>query len=393
MIPRAKLEDINETDIKRLVADEVREGRTLDFKETLDLSRDGRQALVEDVCAFANTVGGDLVFGLTAPDGTAGEIRPVVVDNLDDELLKLTNFLRDATEPRVSAALLHRAVPLATGGHVVVLRVAASPNAPHRVIRSGQFYMRNSVGKEPMDIHAIRTAFGHAAGLGERARAFRDSRLAALRERRAQIPVPPGPLLAVHLIPVQSLTRPDQYAIEALAAAAAHLENADPAGHELRWPRPNLEGVICFSENDEHMQHSAFAQVFRDGCIELVGMPETFSFIPHQVVLYPTAYERHLVRAGLPAAIAALNALEVTAPIYLSVSLLNVRNLHVEAGAGQPEGYFPQLPSHVADIVSPLVYVEDLSRPAQEILSPALDSLWNAVGFSHSQTDFDKNGQ
>ncbi|MFM0068421.1 hypothetical protein [Paraburkholderia aspalathi] len=34
-----------------------------------------------------------------------------------------------------------------------------SPNAPHRVLRNNQFYLRNSVGKETMDIHAIRTAF------------------------------------------------------------------------------------------------------------------------------------------------------------------------------------------------------------------------------------------
>ncbi|WP_369008110.1 ATP-binding protein [Trinickia symbiotica] len=54
--------------------DEFRESHTLDFKDRLDLSKDGKQALAEDVCAFANTVGGDLVFGHSAPDGVAGEI-------------------------------------------------------------------------------------------------------------------------------------------------------------------------------------------------------------------------------------------------------------------------------------------------------------------------------
>jgi predicted HTH transcriptional regulator len=115
MIPRANLEAIDEAVIQQLIGDEVRESRTLDFKDRHDLSRDGKQALAEDVCAFANTVGGDLVFGLTAPDGTAGEIRPVQIENLDDELQRLTNFLRDATEPRVTTALLSRAVPLAGG--------------------------------------------------------------------------------------------------------------------------------------------------------------------------------------------------------------------------------------------------------------------------------------
>jgi len=142
MIPHARLEDIDEAVIRQLIDVEFRESRTLDFKEQLDLTRDGRQALADDVCAFANTVGGDLLFGLAAPGGIATAIQPVVVADLDAELLQLTNYLRDAIEPRVTTALLSHAVPLAGGGHVVVLRVSPSPNAPHRVIRTGRFYRK-----------------------------------------------------------------------------------------------------------------------------------------------------------------------------------------------------------------------------------------------------------
>lgn len=155
MIPRSRIDDIDDAVIRELIDSEFRESRTLDFKEQLDLSRDGRQALAEDVCACANTVGGDLVFGMRETAGVASAPVPVVIADLDEELRKLTNFLRDATEPRVTTALLTRIVPI-DGGHVVVLRVAGSPSAPHRVLRNGQFYLRNSVGKEPMDIHAIR---------------------------------------------------------------------------------------------------------------------------------------------------------------------------------------------------------------------------------------------
>jgi hypothetical protein len=107
MIPRARLDDINEAVIRQLIDSECRESRTLDYKEQLDLSKDGRHALAEDVCAFANTVGGDLVFGMAVAtfDGdsaVASGIRPIVVDDLDAELLKLTSFLRDAVEPRVT---------------------------------------------------------------------------------------------------------------------------------------------------------------------------------------------------------------------------------------------------------------------------------------------------
>ncbi len=103
MIPQARIEAIDETVIRQLLG-VAREGRTLDFKEALDLSDAGRRALAEDVCAFANTVGGDFVFGIREQGGVADEIVPVKLENSDAALLQLTNALRDLVEPRVTTA-------------------------------------------------------------------------------------------------------------------------------------------------------------------------------------------------------------------------------------------------------------------------------------------------
>ena len=389
MIPRAKLDDIDEAVIQQLIDDEVRESRTLDFKAQLDLTREGKQALAEDVCAFANTVGGDLVFGLTAPEGTADEIQPVVVENLDEELMRLTSFLRDATEPRVTTALLSHTVPLAAGGHIVVLRVYPSPNAPHRVIRNGQFYLRNSVSKEPMDIHAIRTAFAHAEGLAERVRQFRDARLAALRERRAQVPVPPGPLLAVHLIPVLSLTRHEQHTVEDLKAAGTRLARAMPNDYGLSAPVTNVEGVICTSNRDAQRQHFAFAQLFRDGCIELAGALTADQRGDPNPIIEPAVYERALVHHDLPAAIDALARLGIPAPAYLSLSVINAHDVRVGIGARMFPGDIPTVPAHLNTLVSPLVYVDDFGVSPVDLARSVIDVVWNAVGIDHSRTNFE----
>jgi hypothetical protein len=200
----------------------------------------------------------------------ARAVRPIVVDDRDAELLKLTSFLRDAVEPRVTTALLSHAVPMAGGGHVVVVRIS-SPNAPHRVVRNGQFYVRNSVGKEQMDIHAIRSAFAFADGLAERAVAFRDGRLSHLGEGRPTRPVTGGPQFVCHVVPVSSLTRRGAYPVSKLKAAAAFLQASTPAGYSLQRAEVNYEGVICASKPVQLRQHVACAQLFRDGFIELVG--------------------------------------------------------------------------------------------------------------------------
>jgi hypothetical protein len=395
MIPRAKLDDIDEAVIQQLIDDEFRESRTLDFKEQLDLSDDGKKKLAEDVCAFANTVGGDLVFGLTAPDGTAGELRPVVVANLDEQLLRLTNFLRDALEPRISGSLSHHAVTLADGrGHVVVLRVGASPSAPHRVKRTNQFYLRHSGGKETMDIHAIRTAFAHAEGLTERARAFRDGRQAALRTGRRPVSMVPGPMLAVHLIPILSLTRPDQYTIEELKAAATHLQRARPTGYDLRPPATNLDGVVCASHIREssHLYY-AYAQLFRDGCVEILSAFTVDQPGDEGPIIFPPNYERPLIQQDLPAAFATLAKLGIPAPLYLSVSWLGVGGLRIAPRARMRPDSMHKLPAHVDEIDSPLVYVEDLGVAPATIAGEAIDVLWNAIGIDHSRTDFAERDQ
>ncbi|MBR8093756.1 ATP-binding protein [Burkholderia cenocepacia] len=388
MIPLAKLEEVNEAILQQLIDDAFRESRTLDFKAQLDLTRDGRQALAEDVCAFANTVGGDLVFGIREDGGIAEEIVPLHIADLDAQLLTLTNFLRDAVEPRVTTNLLSHAVPLAAGGHVVVLRVAPSPNAPHRLLRNNHFYLRNSVGKETMDIHAIRTAFAFSEGLADRAVAFRDRRLGLLRSRQIQVPlVPDQPMLVVHLVPVLSLTRREGHTIEELKAAAEDLQRAQPAANPLGRPVANFEGVICTSNTDRQDQHYGFAQLFRDGCIELVSVLTTEEQgNPPLPTIFPATYEPSLVQHALPVAFQALTTLGIPAPLYLSVSLLNVRGLRVAIRRPRTGlAGFPELPANLVDLTSSLRYVEDPAVSPAVLAGPAIDVVWNAVGIDHSQ--------
>ena len=393
MIPKAKLEDVTETDILRLINHGVREGRTLDFKVAAELTKDNRQGLAEDVCAFANALGGDLVIGVAPFGKTEGDsavakaMDPVHVTNLDAALLDLVSGLRDSLEPQLATLQAHP-VPLAAGGHVILLRVGASPNAPHRVVRKGggHFYLRNSVGKEAMDIHAIRTAFAHSSGLAERARLFRETRLAALRERCSPVPIEAGPLLVVHLIPVVSLTRADVHSIEQLKQAAEALRQAQPGSNLLGRNATNFEGVICTSSSDAQGQHRAYAQAFRDGCLELVGVMLTIDrFEPPRPTLVPMQYEQTLVQHDLPATFRALAALGVPAPAYLCVSFLNVHRLQVETYNAFGPAY-PALPAHLTDIVSAPIYLDAFEVEPAHIVVSALDPLWNAVGIDRSQT-------
>jgi hypothetical protein len=392
MIPHARLESVNEAAIRQLIDHGFRESRTLDFKEALDLSEKGRQKLAEDVCAFANTVGGDIVFGLREAEGVASAIVPVELEDLDAALLQFTNALRDLVEPRVTTTLRSHVVPLSQGGHVVVLRVAMSPAAPHRVLRTNHFYLRNSVRKETMDIQAIRTAFAFGDSLADRAVAFRDQRLAALELDQAPRPlIRLLPRVVLHVLPLLALTRREAHSVEQLKAAARHLMAATPARNQsLRGLEVNYEGVICPADRDANDRIGGYAQLFRDGSIELAACLQVHNLRNGgESAINPAQYELPLVQQALPAIMQTFAALDVPPPAYVFVSLLQLPTqirIHFQPPNQYDEA--PPLPRHLNQILSAPVYVEDFGQDPLELLHPVLDPLWNAVGEEHTQTQF-----
>jgi predicted HTH transcriptional regulator len=83
-----------------LRADAVAEGRQLEYKEQLPAERDdeGRREFLRDVTSFANSVGGDLIYGIReardaggAPTATPEAIVGLPGVNLDQEKLRLAS--------------------------------------------------------------------------------------------------------------------------------------------------------------------------------------------------------------------------------------------------------------------------------------------------------------
>jgi predicted HTH transcriptional regulator len=64
MIPKP-LAEITESDLLGLITNGIAESRTLDYKRSLPGNSDAdKKEFLADVSSFANTAGGDLVFGI-----------------------------------------------------------------------------------------------------------------------------------------------------------------------------------------------------------------------------------------------------------------------------------------------------------------------------------------
>ena len=243
MIPK-QLDQITEADLNDLVTANVAQQKTVDYKQQLpDLNDAGKRELLADVSSFANTSGGDLIFGMTESAGIPTGVPGVRIANPDQEILGFDSIIRTGLAPRIRHTT--RAVPLANGLHALIIRSERSWYGPHRVIFRGdsRFWGRTSNGKYELDVTDLRNAFLFANIVTEKIAAFRAERGISLENGQSPVPLADGPKLLMQCVPLESFGGRSQFDLGALEGAG--LTPMYTRGLSGWGPRINFEGLIC----------------------------------------------------------------------------------------------------------------------------------------------------
>lgn len=207
-LPRNLLET-TEADIRRLITDRAQEGPHLDFKRDLPPTWDGaaKQELLADVTAFANTGGGDIVYGVDENAAAeASAVCPQALASVDQEIRRLQDFLLNLVDPRLPGVQI-QGVQITEGeatGYVLIIRVPQSWASPHRLKTNQHVYVREGLRKRPLDVPELRALFVRTEGQAQRIRDFRSDRLAKVLTGETPVPLKAGPQLVVHAIPTQA---------------------------------------------------------------------------------------------------------------------------------------------------------------------------------------------
>jgi Putative DNA-binding domain len=254
--PVSKLEI---SDIRALIGT-VAESRYIDFKQSVIGRADAdRKEFVADVTAFANASGGHIVFGVAeGPDAVAANIAGLAVADRDEEERRLSDMIRNGTEPRLSD-FEFKWIDDQKKSSVLVLHVPRSWRSPHRVTLAGhsQFYIRNSRGKHPMNTDELRTAFTYGRALEENIARFREARINAIRKQEAPIVPDAGPLMIVHGMPMVSFADPPTITF---APRELLLPPLGGGGYNLSY---TLEGTVSHQPSS-----MAYTLHFRNGILE-----------------------------------------------------------------------------------------------------------------------------
>ncbi len=380
------LDKATRADLEALVANGVAESRSLDYKQALPGSGDSdRKEFLADVCAFANSGGGDLVYGVVEdrdddgkPTGVPRALQGLTgIENLDPILLQLEQSVRAGIEPRVSFNL--KPILEFDSGPVLILRVHPSWAGPHMVSFKGssRFFARGGAGKYQMDIHQIREAFQLSSRLEEGIRGFRDQRLSLIKRGEAPAKFPPGPKVVLHSVPFQSMApggREPLIDLSLLEEASGHITRVLRGTSD---PGPNLDGWrISF------VGYDVVVQMFRNGALEFVD-GGSGQLRDNKRQLHAAYLGRDLVRyAG--AFLKTHASLDLAAPSVLLVSLLDVRDCFLvdeEQGLRSrlSEGRFDREVGSLPDVL-----VEDFGADVKSLLRPILDIISQAAGYDGS---------
>lgn len=367
------LAEITEQDLLSLVHHGIHEGRTLDYKVALPAQGDTSE-FVADVTSFANTDGGDIVYGMNEIGGAASDLIGIQVANLDDERLRLENACRDLTEPRVNGMSL-RFVALGNGRHALIVRVARSWNGPHRNNKNRNFFARNSAGKYPLDVNELRQHFLASASLSNRLAEFRGQRIQKINAGRTSVTLNEvdSAVLLIHVVPVGTFLAGETVSVD---KKLGRLQQLRPPGLQgaAGGCRVNFDGAVVFAGTEARSR--AYVQFFRSGPLEYAASfkkGENGERRIHAKTL------ENFVGASVLDALDLYKELEATGPYAVMVSLTRCQEYTLIASEESFGGPALTLPG----ITTPPILIESTdSAITTTTLVGTFEIVWNSFGLT-----------
>lgn len=371
------LSEISESDLQGLINHAVLEGKTIEYKQELPETRGDRKTLAQEVSSFANTRGGDLIYGIKEDTDTGDPVgfNDLEISDVDEEIGRLDSIVRDGVNPRISGYDI-RAIELNSDGHVVVIRVQESFRSPHRVTLGGhdKFYARSSNGKYPLDVEELRREFVLSETNAEEIREFRADRLADIRANNTPVDIPDTPAVALHLIPFRAFSS----GRESNVIDEFEIKDTPESLQKKRRPHPsryNLDGVIKYCPSDEP---SSYVQIYRNGIIETVN---TLLFRPpfdDENKMFSALKLRQMLEHSLPHYIEFLEQNAVPLPVFLFVSLIGAENIEI-----QTPQYMYESGSLDRDMaLLPEIVIQNYSESPSEMIDQLMKDIWNSFGFA-----------
>jgi len=384
-------EEIEERDIQYLIENDVRESREIDYKLHIIGNADSdKKEFLADVSSFANASGGYLFFGIDEEDGIPRNLCGITIKDIDAEILRMENIIRDGIEPRITGITI-KAIPLSSAGVIIVMKIPRSWMLPHMVSFKGhtRFYSRNSAGKYPLDVTEIRSLFTLSESITDKIKGFRIERLSQISAGETPISMDvQSPKTILHLIPLDAFDLTKRCDISGLANTREKLGPFSSSGWDHRF---NFDGFLTYNSSAKDNVGRSYLQIFRSGIIDAVSVQYTSYGREDNKVLYGTAIERELLNAISRYLLVQTQLLKAELPIIIAISMVGVKGYTMYVRPN-PYVWNNTYPIEKDVLFLPDVLIENFISEPEQYMKPVFDTLWNATGYFGS-LNYDENGK
>jgi hypothetical protein len=314
----------------------------------------------------------------------AAELLGLSVGNVDAEILRLGEILRNGVDPRIPGLQL-RAVPLGPKGAAVVIRIPRSFTLPHVVRYDGtfKFYSRTSAGKYQLDVSELRSLFALSETTAERVRNFRMERLSNIVAGEAPVHTAEGPKLVLHLVSFGAFEPGARFDLSAITHDPADTKPMACGGWDNRF---NLDGYLAHAGRDG--DSPSYTQIFRQGIVEACTVAFLGSRTGERGIRI-TVLEQEVTK-NLSRYTRTLEKMGVEPPAFVMLSILGVKGYTI-GGTGQFWA-FDRHPIDRDNLIIPEVMMETFEADPYQVMRPAFDAAWNAAGWARDM-HYDNQGK
>ncbi len=271
------LSDLAFGDIERLQKNDVRESVVLEYKSQFKSGNSGRDDVLKEVSALANTFGGYLIFGVKEKGGQGGgQIESIPgVDPIPNLKQTLAYWGVEWVYPPLTEIEVSDAIPVGKGDRACyVVHVPASVSAPHFLLERRGCFVRLRVDEHSMTFEPLLAKQDEIWRLTDRRKALVDHRNEIIRtaiERWKALGTPrltnskqPAPAIlfyAVPQFPAERVIEPGD--LHALLERAAVAHSRCP-WHAYPWAAQQDAILVRGSEGRDpsHLELTSWGSVF-----------------------------------------------------------------------------------------------------------------------------------
>lgn len=393
MLLNKKIEEITIDDIESLVNNSVCENKHLDYKRELHIDTDSdKKEFLADISSFANSNGGDIVFGIEEDNIEKVPTKIVGIPYENDDVLirKLEDFIRQSIQP-IILNIEYKVIEIADNKCILIIRVPQSLIAPHRVEYKGhnKFFTRNNKGKYQMDVNELRLSFNSGLDLEKRIDDFKMSRYYEILSNKYNKLIYDSPIFVIHYIPLSALNDTTYLSINDIKQAM-NKANSMALGYGYS-KRITLDGIAMdYKENER----SSFALYKNNGVIEKATTNffkkeyTVTSVYPNPVIDIINGYQiLNKVISDFNEVKEYYTNVGINAPLIITCSILNAQGFTIPTRDFYD--IFGKIDRDILLIDN--LYVENLNDETELILKPLFDSIYNACGYEKCPA-YDNNG-